>query len=154
MSRLPDPPPRISLPPRCAVSPEQLIEVATRTNLAHAALGTRLVEVDGLRVTIGVNWRPELAGRSPGVAPGAIAELLDHAGALAALVSLPEVAAYGGTLSLHVERLSAARPQAAVCATAERHHVTGRTLHVHAIAHHVGEQDEPLAWASCVVALR
>ena len=72
MNTLPRRPRRIELVPGCSVDAATVLDVATSSNLAHRALGTRLVEVVGTTVSIGVEWRAELAGRSSGVAPGVV----------------------------------------------------------------------------------
>jgi len=84
---------------------EQLRFAAEQLNRAHQRMGTRLLGVDGPRVTIGLQWRAELADSAGAVASGVVTALLDHACALAALVALGDPTRVGGTISLRVDQL-------------------------------------------------
>ena len=96
------------LPPGSRLDPTYLFEVSTITNRAHAALGTELVDVGAHRGAIRLRCRPELVEADGTWAPGVVASLADHVCSFTSVVSLGDLAHFGGTMSLRVEFATAA----------------------------------------------
>jgi uncharacterized protein (TIGR00369 family) len=126
--------------------------VATQENTAHKAMGTELVAVERHGATVALPWRDDLAEAGGGLAPGALAALLDHACSLAALLSLDDEGRFGSTMSLHVDYLGPAQPGRRVHAQAECFSQTPAMVFVRGSAFHPESPASPLAVAVCTVA--
>jgi acyl-coenzyme A thioesterase PaaI-like protein len=126
--------------------------VATQDNAAHKAMGTELLAVERHGATVALPWREDLAEAAGGLAPGAMAALLDHACSLAALLSLDDEARFGSTMSLHLDYLAPADPRRAVHAHAECFSQGSGMVFVRGAVFHPERPASPLAVAVCTVA--
>ena len=126
--------------------------VATEANAAHKDMGTELLAVERHGATVGLPWRENLADAAGGVAPGALAALLDHVCSLAALISLDDEARFGSTMSLHLDYLGPAEPGRRVHAHAECFREASELVFVRGSAFHPETPANPVAVALCTVA--
>jgi acyl-coenzyme A thioesterase PaaI-like protein len=126
--------------------------VATQANTAHRAMGTELLAVERHGATVALPWREDLAEASGGLAPGAVAALLDHVCSLAALLSLDDEGRFGSTMSLHLDYLGPTEPGRWVHAQAECFSQASEMVFVRGSAFHPESPATPLAVAVCTVA--
>jgi acyl-coenzyme A thioesterase PaaI-like protein len=126
--------------------------VATQENTAHKAMGTELLAVERHGATVALPWRKDLAEADGGLAPGAVAALLDHVCSLAALLSLDDEERFGTTMSLHLDFLGPAQPGRRVHAQAECFSQAPAMVFVRGSAFHPENPASPLAVAVCTVA--
>jgi acyl-coenzyme A thioesterase PaaI-like protein len=126
--------------------------VATEANAAHKAMGTELIAVERHGATVALPWRRDLAEAAGGLAPGALAALLDHACSLAALISLDDEARFGSTMSLHLDYLEPAQPGRGVHVHAQCLSQASEVVFVRGSAFHPENPASPLAVAVCTVA--
>jgi acyl-coenzyme A thioesterase PaaI-like protein len=152
----PDDRPELSLPAGSRIDLDELVAVATWTNVAHRLLGTRLLAVERHGVTIGVDWREDLVADvgTAALMSGLIACLVDHACSLAVHVGLDGAPAYGGTIGLRVDHLGPLAPRRGVHARAETHRITTTVAHARAWIYHPEAPTEPVATGVCSVMLR
>jgi len=136
------------------LDPGYLFAVATRTNAAHAALGTELLGVEPHGATIRVLWRPDLGGGDPGTwANGVVSSLLDHACSLAALVSLGDLRRYGGTIGLRIDYPGGGGAAPVLIARAVCEAPAGSVLRVNGQVFAPGASPDPVAVGLCTIAL-
>ena len=129
-----------------------LEEMATVTNAAHRAMGTKLLAVERHGATVSVAWRQDLTEAGGGLAPGVLAALLDHVCSLAALVSLDDEERFGTTMSLHLDYLEPARSGRPVHGRAECIRETSGMVFVRGSAFHPESGERPLVVATATVA--
>jgi acyl-coenzyme A thioesterase PaaI-like protein len=132
----------VTLPAGSSLDLAMILDVAERSNRAHRALGTRLVGLEPNGVVLGID---RLDTAVPGAAEwpnGVITSLLDHACAIAALMTLDDPDRFAGSVGLRVEYLHPGRAGSPLLVRAECVHCTDAVALVHAEAFH---EDEPAA---------
>lgn len=142
------------LPPGSPLDAAFVFAVATRTNAAHAALGTELLGVEPHGATIRVLWRADLTADGEGTwAGGVVSSLLDHVCSLAALMSLGDPRRYGGTLGLRVEHVRPLGRCAALVAHGLCEPSDGDVLRVDGRVFADDVPDDTLARGRCTIAV-
>ncbi len=144
----------LALPPGSSLDAAFVFAVATRTNAAHAALGTELLGVEPHGATVRVLWRADLTTDDEGTwAGGVVSSLLDHVCSLAALMSLGDPRRYGGTLGLRVEHMRPLGRCAALVAHGRCEPFDGVVLRVDGRVYAADAAAEPLALGRCTIAV-
>jgi acyl-coenzyme A thioesterase PaaI-like protein len=145
----------IERPEGCLLDLGRVHAVVTKTNAAHAAMGTELVALERHGATIRLAWRPDLVDiEGGGLGHGVLVALLDHACSVAALISVNDEGRCGPTMDLRVDHLARAAPRQAVTVRAECVHPAGYVAYVRGEAFHPDEPDQVLAIGTATVALR
>lgn len=144
----------LTLPAGTNIDPVRFRAWAETLNRWHAAMGTRLTVVGEGTVTLTMPWQPHLAAADgAGLANGVLAALLDHACALAGMLTTGDEAKAGGTMGLRVDHLAPTRPGAGVHVVARGVHRADHVVTTQAEAFHPDEPGRLLAiGVSAVVA--
>lgn len=144
----------LRVPDGTNLDPRHLVDVTIRTNAAHAALGTELVGIARAEACIRLRFRPELAGVDPRRwANGVLAAMLDHVCSLTAVVTLGDVARFGGTMGLRVEYGRPAVDEPVLVGRARGEVEQNGLLRVHGTVHAPGGRDLPVAAGRCTVVI-
>lgn len=143
----------VERPEGSTIDLDMVLAVAERTNAAHRTMGTRMVSVQRHSALIELDWRPDLAEvDGGGIGHGALAALLDHGCALAALMSADDEAKAGATIGLRVDHVSPSRPGEPVRVQGRCDGRGSGVAFATARAFHPDNPDELLAAASATVA--
>jgi uncharacterized protein (TIGR00369 family) len=145
----------LPFPAGIRIDPVRFRAWAESLNRWHAAMGTRLVAVDEWSVTLAMPWQPHLAAADgAGLANGVLAALLDHACALAGMLTTGDETKSGGTMGLRVDHLAPTRPGFGVHVVARGVHRADHVVTAQAEAFHPDEPRRLLAIVVSALAAR
>jgi hypothetical protein len=135
----------LTLPEGSSLDLDMIRDVAMVTNLAHHALGTRLLRLDRHGATLGIDGLDTVSPDATEWPNGVVASLIDHACAIAGLMTLDDSARFGGSVGLRVEYVRPSRAGASLYVRASCHHCDEAVALVHAEAFHPDEPATVLA---------
>lgn len=145
----------LRLPEGSSLDVALLRDVASVSNRAHQALGTRLLAVEGRAVVLAIEPSDLGSYRGPsGEWPnGVITSLLDHACAMAALIALDDPERFGGSLGLHVQYLQPSDGDSALHVRAECCHQDEVLVRTQAVVFHPDRTGHVVATGSATAAV-
>jgi hypothetical protein len=130
----------VRLPEGSSLDLDMIRDVAMVSNWAHRTLGTRLLGLEANGAVLGIDLVGTASSDATEWPNGVVTSLIDHACAIAALMTLDDRARFGGSVGLRVEYIRPSRAHMPLHVRAECHHCTASVALVHAEVFH---PDEP-----------